>query len=227
MKRSGLIDKIAVIILQQRPNHPLRVAIDGVDASGKTCLADELAKALRSQPRQVIRASVDGFHNPKHIRRQKGSFSPEGFYRDSYNYPALIGNLLKPLGPEGDRRYRTAVFDVRQELPLTTPAQTAPRGAILIMDGIFLLRPELLTYWDLKIFLDANFSNTVSRGVARDAEFIGSAAEAKARYAERYVPGQQIYLSEAHPLDKANVLIDNNIFDEPKLIRAPLDSLSN
>jgi uridine kinase len=40
--------------------HPTRVAIDGVDAAGKTTLDDELAEVLRERGRGVIRASIDG-----------------------------------------------------------------------------------------------------------------------------------------------------------------------
>ena len=40
--------------------HPTRVAINGVDAAGKTTLADALVAPLEELGRPVIRASVDG-----------------------------------------------------------------------------------------------------------------------------------------------------------------------
>lgn len=40
--------------------HSVRVAIDGVDAAGKTTFADELAPRLTALGRPVIRASIDG-----------------------------------------------------------------------------------------------------------------------------------------------------------------------
>ena len=76
--------------------HPVRVAIDGVDGVGKTVLADELAETLSCCGRQVIRASVDGFHNPRSIRHRLGQNSPEGYFRDSFNYSALTTLLLTP-----------------------------------------------------------------------------------------------------------------------------------
>jgi uridine kinase len=45
--------------------HPIRVAVDGRDAVGKTTLADELAERLRLADCEVIRASIDGFHRPR------------------------------------------------------------------------------------------------------------------------------------------------------------------
>lgn len=219
MRQDELIQEIAKTIAEIPTPYPLRVAVDGVDAAGKTCFAEALADSLAFTHRQVIRASVDGFHHPKAIRRRLGSLSPEGFYQHSYNYPALIENLLAPLSPNGNRRVRTAVFDLHRDLPVKKPWLTAEKDAILIVDGIFLLREILFPYWDFKIYLHANFANTVPRGVVRDQQQLGSKEEAIRRYQQRYVPGQKIYLEEARPLDKADILIDNNILDNPKIIR--------
>lgn len=219
MKRTTLITRISTAILDFPCSHPLRVAVDGVDASGKTFLAEELILNLQRGHRQVIQASVDDFHNPRSIRWEKGSLSPEGFYFDSYNYNALIDNLLDPLGPDGDRQYRTAIFDLNHDRPTTLSFRTASDDAILIMDGIFLLRPELFRFWDLTIYLVTDYNNSVPRGVARDTELIGSSEEAAHRYRERYVPGQRLYHREANPLDKADILIDNNDLKSPQFLR--------
>ena len=227
MTREAILQSLANHILQIRPPHPLKVAIDGVDASGKTRLADELAEILKHKSREVIRASVDGFHNPKTIRRRKGELSPEGFYHDSYNYPALIQNLLLPLSPGGDRRYRTAVFDILNNQSVDTTPQTAAADAILLMDGIFLLRPKLIQYWDLKIFLQVEFSNSVRRGIARDTGVIGSAEVVTSRYGNRYVPGQRLYLREAKPQQAADIVIDNTRLDAPEIIKFPETFISN
>jgi uridine kinase len=221
MMRSKFIHLLAKMIFQVKVNHPLRVAIDGVDASGKTTLADELSQVMLEANRQIIRASVDNFHNPKHIRRRRGEFSPEGFYYDSYNYDALEEVLLKPLGPEGDHRYRTAVFDLLQDQPVDVPAKKAAQDAVLLIDGIFLLRPRLMPFWDLTLYLDVDYTHTVARGVLRDAELYDSPDEAAQRYQERYVPGQKLYHQHANPLDKADILIDNNNLEAPEFLRIP------
>ena len=80
MKRSTLIEMLAERIAGVRCPHPVRVAIDGVDGVGKTTLADELAVALSSCERPVIRATVDGFHNPRNVRYRLGRNSAEGFF---------------------------------------------------------------------------------------------------------------------------------------------------
>jgi uridine kinase len=45
----------------------------------------------------VIRASVDGFHNARALRYERGRHSPEGYFENSYNYAALNQYLLDPL----------------------------------------------------------------------------------------------------------------------------------
>lgn len=141
MERQSMISELANTVQQMRFSHPLRVAIDGVDAAGKTMLGNELAMCLRSAQKKVIQASVDDFHLPKKIRRQKGPLSPEGFYHDSYNYSALIENLLLPLGPNGNRQYCTASFDLHRDRPVNQAFETAPADAILLVDGIFYYGP--------------------------------------------------------------------------------------
>jgi uridine kinase len=83
--------------------HPLRVAVDGPPAAGKTTLADELALLLRSQGREVIRASTESFHLPRAQRYRHGEL-PEANYHDSFDYDTLRRVMRDPLGPEGDRR---------------------------------------------------------------------------------------------------------------------------
>ncbi len=111
MKRSRLVDYLAGRIVRIGQPHPVRVAIDGPDAAGKTTLAQELVEPLQARGRQAIRASIDGFHNPARVRHRQGRTSAEGYYHDSFNYIALIESLLDPLGPGGSRRYVSEVFD--------------------------------------------------------------------------------------------------------------------
>jgi uridine kinase len=133
-----LVDRITALTLP----HPLRVAIDGVDGVGKTTLANELVEPIRRRGRAVIRASVDGFHNPRNVRYKLGRISPEGYFRDSFNYSALITTLLVPLGPGGSRLYCPAVFNYRTDSEIPMRFETAPPDAILLFDGVFLLRPS-------------------------------------------------------------------------------------
>lgn len=208
-QRHELIRNLAARITALRRPHPVRVAIDGVDAAGKTTFADELAAQIESSGRRAIRASVDGFHNPAAVRRRRGPLSPEGYFHDSFNYPALIDTLLRPLGPSGTRLYRRAVFDFRSDSAVVSPAERAGDDAVLVFDGVFLLRHALRDYWDFSVFLHADFDVTLKRAQQRDLALFGSVEEVRRRYLERYIPGQRLYLGSAQPESHASVVIDN------------------
>lgn len=219
MKRPELLELLDGLLLGREPSHPLRVAIDGPDAAGKTMLADELAEHLAGK-RPVIRAGIDSFHNSRAYRLRRGADSPEGYFLDSFDYEALRNLLLDSLGPEGSRRYRRAIFDYRVDDEVAAPEEEAPANAILLFDGIFLLRDELRPFWDFSIFVHADFDEIVRRAEARDRELIGGAEAVQERYRDRYIPGQQLYFTSCSPQEVADVVIDNTDVDDPKLIRS-------
>jgi uridine kinase len=184
-----LLSDLAKQIAQVRRSHPTRVAVDGIDAAGKTTLAEALVMPLEKLGRSVIRASIDGFHHPKHLRYRRGLTSPEGYYYDSFDYEALKSALLLPFSPGGNRCYRTAVFDFRTDSPVQCPALYAPADAVLVCDGVFLLRPELRACWDFSIFVGVDFDVAVQRASVRDVALRGTAEAVQERYRQRYIPG--------------------------------------
>jgi uridine kinase len=46
---------------------------------------DELARHMAR-----LSSDADGFHNPTAARYERGRYSPEGYFENSYNYAALI-----------------------------------------------------------------------------------------------------------------------------------------
>jgi uridine kinase len=215
-ERHRLLSRIALDISGLPSDRVTQVGIDGVDAAGKTTFANEVAKELELLGRTVIRASVDGFHNPKLIRYQRGRTSPEGFFRDSYDYAALKRLVLDPLSPNGSGRYRLAVFDFLMDKAISADEAQAYPGAVLVFDGIFLHRPELRAYWDCSIFLDVRFEVSIPRGARRGIGF-GSPDPESAENV-RYVEGQKRYLLECEPKRYATLVVDNNNLAAPCII---------
>ena len=217
MSRAQVVDELAALIAAIKLPHPVRAAIDGIDAAGKTTLADELAAPIQARGRPVIRASIDGFHRPRAARYKRGADSPEGYYRDSFDYAALRAALLDPLGPHGNRAYRRAVFDYRTDAPVREPLRIAPADAVLLFDGVFLFRPELNDCWDYRIFVAVDFEVAIARAVARDRAR-GADETIAARYRTRYAPGQRIYLQAVRPQERADVVVENDDPAHPKLV---------
>jgi uridine kinase len=200
-----LADRVLAVVT----DHPVRVAVDGRSAAGKTTLANALATAVRAaSARTVIRAELDGFMKMVADRNAYPYDSPESYYLDAWDYPAIRANLLIPLGPGGDRRYRTGPLD---------PPRTAPADAILLADGVFLQRPELDRFWDLRIYLDIGLEESLRRGVERDRHWMGGAVEAERRYRTKYLPGEQRYLAEARPRERAHLVVDTTDPARPRI----------
>ena len=215
-----LVAELAALVATLRPPYVPRVAIDGPDAAGKTMLADELARALTGI-RPAIRAGVDGFHHPRAVRRRRGEESAEGYYEDAFDYEAVRSRLLDPLGPGGDRRYRTAAFDHRTDAPTAAEWRTAADDAVLLFDGVFLLRPVLRDRWDLTILVEITPDETLRRALVRDGDLFGGPANVRRRYRRRYLPAQELYRAEAAPAARADIVIDNNDPYRPRVRRWP------
>ena len=212
---------LADLIVRIRTDRPLRVAIDGRTASGKTTFADALGREIEARSRPVIRSSVDGFHRPRAERYARGRRSPEGYYHDARDLGAVRRLLLDPLGPGGDRVYRTASFDLDADRPIDGPMYVVESDGILVVDGTFLQRPELASAWDVTVFLDTSDETSLNRGVARDAATLGGREAATALFAERYAPAFEIYSQACAPREIADAVIDNEDFDRQSLsIRA-------
>ena len=210
--REQVLGRLAEAVGSVTVAHPTRVAIDGPPAAGKTTLADELAVVLRAQGRDVIRATIDDFLFPRAQRYPRGEYSAEGCYFDTHDYDALNRVLLDPLGPTGDRRFQHTVYDRAADAALSPPVTTARADAVLIFDGVFLLRPELMDRWDLRIFVSTALEKTVDRAVIRERG-VSSPAEVERRWRKRYLPAQQLYFTTVRPTDHADIVVHN---DEPE-----------
>jgi uridine kinase len=205
-----LIDSIAndLAALSDRST----VGVDGVDGAGKTVFANALAERVEALGRPVIRAGIDGFHNPRSVRYSRGRDSPEGFFLDSFNYDSLRQYLMMPFR-SGAPTVQTARFDYKTDSEVSNLHRTAPGAAILVFDGIFLHRPELDGFWDRSIFLDVPFPISFSRLAKRD----GMNPDPQAVQNHRYLEGENIYLRGCRPQERASYLVDNSDFDAPRL----------
>jgi uridine kinase len=198
-----------------RPDRRVVVAVDGPDAAGKTTLADELAQRVA---RPAVRASIDDWHNPREVRLRQGDESPLGYYNDSFDDDAVAVQLLNPFRA-GASQVHCAQFDYRSDEPADVHIDVGSPAAVLLLDGVFLLRPELLQFWDLSIYLHVPPTVTLARAVQRDAELLGGPEQVRRRYEQRYLPGQALYAEAASPLETATIAIDNSNPTAPVVLR--------
>ena len=217
MKKDDLIEKLSHFLENYKSDKTIFLAIDGVDTSGKTTLADRLKDEIKN--RNVYRISIDGFHNEKEIRIAKGEYSPEGYYEDSFNYESIIENVFTPIS-NGKNTIVTRKFDYRINKDIDIEETKILDNSIIIFDGVFLLRDEIRSYWDLTIFLEISFQEVIKRALVSDKEYFENEEELIRKYEERYIPGQEIYFEKEKPRLKADIVIDNNDYDNPKILEA-------
>ena len=227
IRREDLVSEIAEVINKIELPHPVRVAIDGGGNAGKTTFANEIEEALVKLDRNVIRSTIDGFHNPPEIRRRQGQYSPKGYFEDSYNYPKLKKYLLEPLGPNGNMEYKESFYDFRVSEHTNVETKKAPLNSILLFDGIFLFNEHLFTYWDYKLFIDTSFENTTQRAIIRDNDLFGGKEKVIKIYKERYIPGQELYLKKHNPINASDIVLNNNDYLSPKVTKLSNHKLHN
>lgn len=216
--REALIKRVTRIVLALDRPHPIRVAVEGRSAAGKTTFADALALALGPSGRQVLRAGIDDFHPPGHAARSAaGGYTPQTIYEEGFDYGAFRRLLLAPLGPGGARRVRLAQHDSLSDRPIADADALAQPDAILVVDGAFLLRPELRDSWELVIWLDIAFETMFERAARRDVAWVGDEAKVRASYRTRWEPAHRLYEATGARA-AAHIVIDNEDPARPRLV---------
>ena len=210
---------ISELIASRKPdNQPLVVGINGVDGSGKT----QFTKNLLSFLNQAVCIHIDDFHNPKHHRYSRGEQSPEGYYHDSINYDHFANEALRPI-----KQAKTYPVRVKSKLlDLVTDQEDHQfldvfSNSIVLVEGVFLFRPEIARFLDLKIFIDCSFDITLERMKQRDVKDqndLQAINDYAHRTQQKYTPGQKLYFKDVSPQSIADIIIDNNDFNSPKII---------
>lgn len=199
--------------------------MDGRSGAGKSTFADELAARLAARGRSTLRSTTDSFHRPRAERLGRGPTSAEGYYLDSHQLETIVDQLLVPFA-HGANRVRTAAFDEPSDTVVDIAVEVEP-ATVLVFDGLFLQRPELEANWDIMIFLDADarrereWLDYLLREVPDDVGDRASTIDERLRQARwpRYRDGWRIYVDAVQPSATATVVIDNNDFRSPIVVR--------
>lgn len=178
-------------VLAAFPRGRVIVAVDG--GGGTSGFADDLAEVFREIGKDTFRAAIRGFHRPRNARTRYGPETPEGYYRDSYDYVTLRRVLLDPFRLAGSAGFQTAVYDQGRDAAVESEWTTAGPDAVLVIDGEFLLRPELRGEWDASVRL----------------------ADPPGRVSDS---AQTVYADEVRPDEVADLLIDDHDPERPVIV---------
>jgi uridine kinase len=217
-ERAVVVSAVADRIQSLGPQR-LRIGIDGRTAAGKTSFGHELAAYLSACGRPVLRASLDDFKRPWRERHRYDRESGPGYYRNAFDYDAVIRLLLEPAAPDGSGACVLCSIDPLTQVDHSDVITPAADDAVLIVDGVFAFRPEIDAHWDFRVWLEIDPQQSIRRGAERDQDWAGSEAEAVHR--DRYLPAEEVYLAEVDPLRLVDVVIDNSDFARPRILSSP------
>jgi uridine kinase len=210
---SGDLDEIVARVLAALPGAGRAlVAVDGIGASGKSTVAARIAERITTRPVLVLHA--DDFFHPAAVRHARGRHSAEGFWLDTYDLDALVTWALMPLRADCDGLYRAASYD-RSDGTATRPEPLrAPDDAVVLVEGTFLHRDELVGFWDASVYLDVPFAVAARRMVERDG------LDPDDKRLRRYEGGQRLYFRSAAPWERATFVVDTTDLGSPVLVDA-------
>jgi len=174
--------RITEAIQDGQPSNRLTkiVAIDGHGASGKSELADRLARTLGG----IAVVRTDDFARPN-VR--------------GWDWERMHAQVLEPLLMDRPGRYQRYDWDDDR------PAEwhDVPVGGTVIVEGVSSMRDELGRYWNLAIWLDCTYEIRLQRGVERDGEAM------RPQWTEVWMPEEDAYFRSQRPDRKADLVIDS------------------
>jgi uridine kinase len=166
------------------------IAIDGLDGTGKSQFAANLAAGLQAAGRQASVIHVDDF-------RRELDFSG-----------------LEPA--DESSLYYDHYFDFLQVSAALAAALAGPRdGGIAILEGVMVLRADLPAGTPL-IVLGVRVEEARRRILARDQGKGRTAAEIARRIDNRYFPAHRRYCAEFDLHQRADLIVDNEDWAHPR-----------
>ncbi len=176
-------------------NQSFVVGINGIDCSGKTTFAKSVSKYFTHHKIENGCLDIDNFNNRAiESETYKAFVSGSWDEKDLNKYYKLIINYSDAI---------RAVSEYKKKYPL------------VILEGIFIYKPQLADLFDLKIYLDID----ISLGRKRFAERRSLKQDKRPFeiYDEIWMLSHIRYESEVHPKRISNLVIDCNDESKPVL----------
>ena len=212
MSRNADLGDVVTRVLDARRAVPvsrsLLVAVSGVDGAGKGHAAARLDAALRARGTRTALLGADGWLNLPSVRFSR-TRPGEHFYRNAFRFAEMFERLVLPLR---DRRSVTLEADFTEE---TAPTYRRHRYDfedvdVIVLEGVFLLKRELQSAYDLSVWIDCSFETAVERAIARGQEGLDARATRRA-FGTIYFPAERIHARIDDPRGAADVIFRNDV----------------
>lgn len=183
------------------------VGIDGLGGAGKSTIVNSLELELNKNGYECYILHIDDFINKREIRYNDSKEQWYCYYNIQWRYDYLIKEILEPIKRGEEIKKVIELYDKEND-KYNVKQIYIPKGAILILEGVFLQRKELKDYLDFTIYLDVEKEIRLKRVLKRDG-YIGDAEDIKCKYEKRYFPAEDRYLIEYNPIENADLVLKN------------------
>lgn len=192
---------------RHKPTGAFTVAISGIDAAGKGYISRQLKDALTAGGYRVALINIDPWQNPIAVRLQNEN-AAEHVYNNLVRWDDLFEQLILPL--KKNKSIYLETEGIRTDADIYYPVVYDLNNiSILLVEGVFLLKKEYLSYYDLTVWIDCSFDTGLQRAISRNAENL-DAGELVYHYHTFYYPAQRFHFAKDEPTKNAGLVIDNN-----------------
>ena len=169
------------------------VAIEGPSGAGKSTLSRTLHGLLPDS--QVV--DLEFFYSDVGVDPPDG-LSPEECYEQHVDWRALDAQVLRPLRRGEPGRYQ--LYDWIAE-KRTDWVEVRPRGIVLV-DGLYAMRPELMDFYDLTVYVDTPPGERSARLAKRPDNPV---------WVERWAVGFDWYIDHMRVKERADVVVSGGL----------------
>lgn len=198
----NIIDKLKGVL---NGSDTVFIGIDGLGGAGKSTISEKLADGLKADGYNAVILHIDDFIHPKAVRYNDNYEEWVCYYNLQWRYDYLIENVVKPIKAGGDYCGDIELYNKENDTYFKEKLNVPP-GTAVIIEGIFLQRPELDKIFDFMIYIDISEYERLERVLKRDG-YIGNEQQIKAKYDNRYFPAERKYFSECKPCERADLVI--------------------
>lgn len=187
------------------PERTIIIGIDGLGGAGKSTISDSLSELLSRENYNITLLHIDDFIHPRSVRYNESYPEWECYYNLQWRYDYLLEKVIRPIKSGSDFACDIELYDKDNDSYFLN-STAVPVGSIVIIEGIFLQRPELKGAFDLMIYIDVSEEERLSRVLERDG-YIGDKSQIKAKYDGRYFPAERHYVKTCAPADNADFVV--------------------
>ena len=189
MTREEMVKAACAFLNASRTDARLMVAIDGAGGAGKSTLARGIEEACGGCV-SIVRC--DDFYRPL----PDASLAPEQAYEHYFDWRRLRDEALLPLRAGDVARYQRYDWTTDR---LAETIEVEPRE-IVIVEGVFSMRPELRGFLDVAIFIETPREERIRRMTSRPQPSIS--------WMDQWLAAEDWYLEKVAPHRDADVILE-------------------